>query len=1000
MDLIPLPRLLFVRDKKINQIIDAIKVPINHPLFFARTFALTVKANKGSAISASNDPIHAVLYDEYEDLSRYLDRAQIQESVSVRNVLKTRRLASLLITEKGELDTSLLLNAIKCLKEHTYSIGPSRQYDAPRQEHILNVLTILQTNKNILLLLKRISKPYSNKYAEDIIRETLALPGNTIITDAHAKMAILAAWLCYLRQNVGSCFATAPAEVVHDEQPELFFKDLNELLSTGRLKRVFAGNEYTVPLSMSWGKGDLKKPLVIQRSDHEFTPAIWYSQGLIDAFESVELLPREYSLKQKMQQLKEWIEPIFVRSSTYQSAFIVTAEEIIRIIMLAKSGLTEENIKDYANRPKSVFQGQLLIQSAGATKNLGGMGEKCAHFLFQFEVAKNSFKRLSDNALLKSWEFTLASFSETKLEFTGWNLYSSLGMRTNEPQGIGQCIYQIIQSKIEVVNQKVKDIQYEYEAAYSIIKTLEVRVRQARSEKELQWSKAEYQSHINEFYSLEELRDNTQYMAKSLVDLYDILYKEYLNLFKEYFQEVYDADMQEVQGSPFDDSPAGFRLLYKHGRSNTSQWTLIKNHNEYIEALVSFFSSTEPHIASILEERKLNQDLGDVVTAIINHVKTKEFLESAFYRMAVAHNVAPIKDPLDHLEHIEKKPWVYTSGGTMNTLVSCYYCIEDKPKEIEKWVESEMELLVFLADTVKHIPQPLMNPYLKGERSAMLMQSPTHAFLLKPMQQSFVDAWSSEQFTYTYVRDRIVKPAEYLVENISLDADQINFLLEQLIKKVSENYQPQFKRVFSSLSGPMNPIYFKEYLVDTMLNDRGLNYKGRPALAEDEIDSFLYSNLPLFSINELKDRIRQILILLPKLNHGREDDMLTLFDKFDLTHNFSVMGAHQLQDICKGLLCLSGLETSTPYNYHLLISLAAQNLGFAMPMPIIFADTNWVKDQFGFVVNPGNGKLELWRVDYTGSVGAPMTGWKQWLDGSNPNRKWGIYVKPVEYGQN
>ena len=92
------------------------------------------------------------------------------------------------------------------------------------------------------------------------------------------------------------------------------------------------------------------------------------------------------------------------------------------------------------------------------------------------------------------------------------------------------------------------------------------------------------------------------------------------------------------------------------------------------------------------------------MTGIIHHVKTKEFLESAFHRMAIAHQAPLIKDPLEHLDQIEKKPWVYTSGGTMNTLVSCYYRIEEKPKEVEKWVESEMELLVYFADTLSKFP--------------------------------------------------------------------------------------------------------------------------------------------------------------------------------------------------------------------------------------------------------------------------------------------------------
>ena len=119
----------------------------------------------------------------------------------------------------------------------------------------------------------------------------------------------------------------------------------------------------------------------------------------------------------------------------------------------------------------------------------------------------------------------------------------------------------------------------------------------------------------------------------------------YVTLFKDYFQEVYDADMQEV-ASAFDEaSPARFRLLYKHGRSNTSQWTLIKDQYDYVESLASFFVATEPQIAHSLEGKKIEKDLSDVVTAIINHVKTKEFLESAFHRMAIAIMLSRSKIP-------------------------------------------------------------------------------------------------------------------------------------------------------------------------------------------------------------------------------------------------------------------------------------------------------------------------------------------------------------------
>lgn len=985
-----------MEEEKINQILENVKAPLNHPLFFPRVFALAAKAKRSDRLRS--DSLLQIVTEEYEELSRRLDRSQIQESCSVRNVLRTRNLATILIDDKGELNSAILPTLIQQFKGQLYSIGPSRQYDAKRQGHILKILQLLSSNKEIVRQLKKISRPLSNKLAEEVIRETLQLPQQTHLSDAHTKRAVLAAWLCYLRQNVGSCFATAPAEVVQGEQPELFLQDISDLLAIGRLKRTFGGVEYTVPISASWGSGDLKKPLFIQFSSKSMTPEIWYSPGLMIALERVGLLKPEQPVKEKIALLKNWLEPI-IRQKAYRSIYcIITAEEILRLILLHSLGLTEQQIKEYEDRPRGMVQSSLLMQMPPNGKKMGGVGERCSNFLFSFEKAKDAFKAMSDNALLKTWEFTLASFSETKLEFTQWNLYASLGMGTNEHGGIGECIQQNIQRKLDQVNKDLKDSQYEYEMLFTQIKTLESRMRHA-SETEVQWLKMEYQSRANEFYFIQDQRDDAQNRANAIVNLYDTLYNLYIELFKEYFQEVYDANMQEVTTGPFDDSPAGFRLVYKHGRSNTSQWTRIKNQNDYIESLVSFFVATEPQIASAVEKQKVEKDLAEVVTAIINHVKTKEFLETAFFRMAAAHKVPIVKNPLDHLDQVEKKPWVYTSGGTMNTLVSCYYRIEGQPKESAKWVESELELLVFLADTLKHIPKPLMNPFLEGKRTSMLMQSPTHAFLLKPLEDLFKEIWTGEDFTYTVARDLFVKPAEIFVDQLLLNDEMIRFSLDSLIEKVPENFKPRFRQVFNNITGPLNPTFFRQILTDTMEHDRGLQYGSQPILAADEIDSFLYSSLPFFSVDELKDRIHKILILLPGLSAEKMNDILSLMDRIPLARLQNVMGASQLQDCCKALICLSEVKTTWGHDYHLHISQAAQKLGFAMPPPIIFADTNWVKHDFAFLMNPGSGRFELWRIDYTGLYGHPMSIWKEWVDGSRPDLKWGVYIKPTEYGQ-
>src|SRR5258708_14991992 len=66
------------------------------------------------------------------------------------------------------------------------------------------------------------------------------------------------------------------------------------------------------------------------------------------------------------------------------------------------------------------------------------------HFREKEEEARAAFKGLVDNALLKAWEFTLASFSEIKMEFSRWNLHTSLGLHHAEEGGVGKIIYTYI----------------------------------------------------------------------------------------------------------------------------------------------------------------------------------------------------------------------------------------------------------------------------------------------------------------------------------------------------------------------------------------------------------------------------------------------------------------------------------------------------------------------------------------------------------------------------
>lgn len=969
---------------------------VDDPHFFPRIFSIVSKARK-QAQAKDGDNLKRVCAEEYEDLSQYVDNTRIQTSANVRNILRTRRLANLLINDKGELHVSLLPRLITHVKTYLYSLGPQRQHDNRRQEHLLRILTSLRDNKDLIHLLQQISKPHLHPQAEQLIRDTLQLPHATVITDAYARRAALAALLCHLRQNVGSCFGTAPAIIIHDEQPESFLIDLYDLLGTGRLKRTFGGVEYSAPLSASWGAGDLRRHALLSKYAAQEQSEIWHAPGMLVALEAAGVINQEESTPDKIKTIQQLVSDAFPEWSLKNPFILVSVEETLRRILLRHCGLTEQDIQAYDQRPRGMIHAGLFMQPSAAGSGMGGKGDACSQFYYRLDRAACAFKALTENALLKAWEYTIASFSETKSEFTRWNLYASLGLGPDEPGGIGQALYTVIKQKLEQCNQKVSDLQFEYEHLFAQLKQLEVRSRHPSNDSESQWTRVEYQSKSHEFYTLEEMRNAQIAKAERFANLFDSLISLYDRLFPQYFQEVYDPELREVHTGPYDDSPAGFRLLYKHGRSNTSQWTSVRNPDEFIEALTRFFAATETEIAALNGMENMQHEVSDMVTAVVNQVRTQEFLETAFRRMAKAHRMPYVENPLENLDKIPAKPWAYISGGTMATLVSCYYRRDQKPTEAARWVENPMELLVFLVDALKHIPYNMMQEYVKNPDKSMLMHSPTHAFLLKPGFSRFKEAWQTEAYTYTWVRDNWIRPMERFVEDISLDEEMMDYLIQKLCEVVPVNYQPYFKQVFLQMHGNMNTCDFRDYILDRILHERGLQNAGTGALSSDDIDNILYKTLPLFPAQKLADRLQNI---FDKIDIPSEiqTKLAEIIQQCSSRRGHSnIMSAQTLMEIAQAVLCLLYGVTSLPVDVPAQMRSAAQELGYMMPAPILFADSNWSTDAFGFVVSPGSHKLELWRVDFSGGNGFPMLSWKPWLDGSRKDALWGIYTRPFEY---
>lgn len=937
--------------------------------------------------------VHPVL-ENFDELSRRADRSGIQDSVAIRNVALCRELASMLIAEKGELNLSEIDRASSLLKNNLHSLRPDRQYDTRRKLHILQVLDHLKNNKEAVRLLRSIGRPPNNNLVDKLIRATLGLSDSAPLSDIDARRASLAAWFTYLRQTVGSCFATAPAIIVHDEQPLQFLQDLNELFATGRLKRTFGGVEHAVPLSISWGAGDLKRGIIFRGSEGFNTTQLWLSPGLMAAAEGAGMIPQEVPLKQKIQRFKKQLEEFFEEPLQNNGIVATSPNKIIEGLLLRHLNLSAQEFEEFRKR-KSTLPLQNVFGAASSLPQ--GKEKALVQFVATLERMKDAFKLLTECPLLKVWEFTLASFAETKAQFTTWNLYTSLGLQPDQPGGIGQAIFNALKDKLEQANRRVQELQLEYEQMYGQVSYLQTRMSSASTEKEVQWLKIEYQSRSHEFRMLEELRDKAHHKAQRISGLYQVIIDQLIELFPRFFQEVYDADLHAVETGPYDDSPAGFRLIYKHGRANTAQWSYIDSPEEFVEALYNFFTLVERDMASLSEFTALEHELSDCITAVTKQIRTVEFLVTAFQRMAAYHHTPMVANPLENLDKIAKKPWAYTSGGTMGSLVSNYFRVEEPPKEVSRWVENSMELMVFFIDTIKQIPPKVLEDFIKEQRSSFLTHSPTHAFLIKPFYNDFQTAWKNETFTYTYVRDQVILPMLRKVDELHLDRPQMDFLIQALREIVPPDNRFYFGRAFAQFPYEYTSTEFREYIFQQMGADPGLQKRGQPVLFEEQVDQLLYQMLPLVHRRDLWQALQEIFAAEKTLPESIKMSVLQLAEEKGSLFDGEYIPSHALLKLCKALVAEQQKVDFWETDLHAAFLDAMRKTGYALAAPFIVADSNWMRDDFGFVVSPGTGRVEFWRLDPYGSDGAPLKAWDPWLDGSHKDPKWGVYIEPKQY---
>ena len=429
--------------------------------------------------------------------------------------------------------------------------------------------------------------------------------------------------------------------------------------------------------------------------------------------------------------------------------------------------------------------------------------------------------------------------------------------------------------------------------------------------------------------SAENRRDDAHAVAEQYAGFFKFIMESYQSYFSEFFQEVYDPLLGSCKAELFEDRPAGFRLVYKHGRRDPKTWTSIVDRASYIGALVDFIRMVEGRLIADCNWDVGKKEIGAITTFIIQHLETDQFFLFAQDNAHKLHTKA-------QTQAVQATPWSYISGGSMETLLKCYFRIEGSIHKEQRIVESPFDLLTFWIEALKNAPANITNSCIEDESSVLYAFSPSHAFLLQP--GLFKEAWMSKQFTYTWVRDHVVKPARLYYQDMSLSLEDQEFITF----KMKEVCGLELKASHLRLNVANLRQHFAQQSADLTA-----------------IDSCLMRFLPLYN----QTSAQQILCHLGLETH----------------YPLTLMTACELADLT------FALTRDESIRYRL------SALGYLPPKPFFVADTNWPGMWFAFAYNPGTQELDLWRSDPSFRNPKPMHVWRKDLDGTS-HKPWGILL--------
>lgn len=290
------------------------------------------------------------------------------------------QIAQRAIGEDGKVD----IKAIAQLREEIQS--DLFQQTAPQDPHRKQVLAMLDALENNHQGIRDIAEsivapkdPLTSK-ASQKIRSTLGLPPGTKITPKHARQAALSTLFASMRQHssVGSCFATAIAIRVHDDDPARFLREIKSLIENDDLEAKGPFADIQLPIATTVNVESVRKNLAINIvEDGKGAPCATITE--LAGFPTGETLPIE-----KIPGVAAALNALGISEEDHGDTILEALED---------TGTEETSLEAIFNQ---------IIKSQG-------IGGKEANK--QLARAVDAFEAQESNPLLRAWEYTLAGLA-------------------------------------------------------------------------------------------------------------------------------------------------------------------------------------------------------------------------------------------------------------------------------------------------------------------------------------------------------------------------------------------------------------------------------------------------------------------------------------------------------------------------------------------------------------------------------------------------------------